>query len=109
MYVFIDSNNDQFRSAGEEQLYISNKLDERVLFVHSTDATRQVTKNITFNAKGEARFGVIGDPVNRDQREGVFGLCDDRKDDSLGRTIFIGRKGRVQASQITATDGVSCL
>jgi len=108
MYVFIDDDDDQVRDGNEEVLYLSNKFNDSVLFTHPSDANKIIQKSISFGSKGDARFGVPGDSLNSNQREGVFGLCDDRKNNSVGRAIRIGKTGRVQVSTIRPTDNITC-
>ena len=108
IYAFIDTDSDQTRDAGEVTIYQSNRLSEDVLFKHPSTTAVQVRRSIRFNPKGEAQFGRGAVSERRQQREGVFGLCDDRHDNTLGRTIRIGRTGRAQATGIKSGDNITC-
>lgn len=108
IYAFTDTNNNQVLDGSETVLYLSNRFNNEVIFKHPTTTNLRVRKSISFDARGNANFGITGDAFNRSQREGLFGLCDDRNDNSLGRVIRVGKTGRAQAGDIQTSDGVTC-
>lgn len=108
IYAFVDNDNDQVFDTTEELLYLSNKFSDQVLYKHPSNSGLRVRKSISFDARGNASFGLPGDTINRSQREGLIGLCDDRNDNSVGRAIRLGVTGRVQVSEIRSSDGITC-
>lgn len=108
IYAFIDDDNSQSRNGSEETLYQSNRFNESVLFKHPSTASMRVRRSISFDARGNANFGLGADAFNNSQREGVIGLCDDRNDNTYGRVIRVGKTGRTQAGQIQSNDGITC-
>ena len=108
IYAFTDLNNNQVFDSNEEALYQSKRLNQNILFVHSSNLNEQFNNSILFNPKGRVLFDSTALLPNRDQREGLIALCDDRKDTTLGFAIKVGVTGRVQIAGIKASDNVTC-
>jgi len=101
--AYLDANNDENFDTGEDFLYVSNELDENVIFKKTSSSGKIYDKSVAFGLRGEA---VID--RKRNKNEAAFGLCDDRGEIIHGRVIKIGKTGRAQASDIKSSDNISC-
>ena len=102
IYAFIDENNDgNLDRATEEELYVSNLLDEKIIYKHPTTGAK-ITMHILFTSNGNSIID------GQRQPRGFIGVCDSRQDDSAGRIIQISNTGRAQVSKITADSNISC-
>jgi len=104
MYVFVDANNNErFERNSEDELYLSNKFNDSILFKKPSTTNLQITRSITFNSKGLAFID-----KDRNQDRGEIGLCDSRNSNAAGRLIQITNTGRAQVSKITSASTVTC-
>ncbi len=103
IHVFIDTDGDRLRDNDETSLFVSNKLNEDVIFKRPTANVSTPIRSILFNSKG----GVLVDN-NANKTRTQIGICDDRNDDSVGRVIEISSTGRAQVTKISAASLISC-
>ncbi len=102
IYAFIDENNDgNLDRATEEELYVSNPLDESIIYKHPTTGAK-ITRHILFTSNGNSIID------GQRQPRGFIGVCDSRQNDSAGRIVQISNTGRAQVSKITPDSKISC-
>lgn len=103
VYAFIDVNNDgDLDRDTEEELYVSNQLDDYVIYKQPTINSLKITRSILFTSKGNAILD------NANQSRGYIGVCDSRQKDNVGRVIHISNTGRAQVSKISAITRITC-
>lgn len=105
VYVFLDLDNNQTFNNDDRQLYLSNEISHNIIYKHPSIAGLQITESILFNSRGNV---VFDDSLGQAQSRGIIGICDDRKNSSVGRMIQINTTGRAQVSKIESDSDISC-
>ncbi|MBT8142336.1 MAG: GspH/FimT family pseudopilin [Gammaproteobacteria bacterium] len=99
--IFVDTNADDVLDTGEETIYTSSELNDKVSLIQV--ANNNVGGSILYNQKGGATFEA-GDS----QTSAYIAICDDRALNRFGRLITLSATGRATLSTLPDGYVVTC-